>query len=238
MIVIAVGALIVVTIWQPRFAMRLIARLNPRVLFFVDTEQPLVAITIDDGPHTSGTPRILDVLAENDAHATFFVIGEQIANNEENVRRVVREGHELGNHHMVDFPSIRLSPEEFEQQLVRTHKLLAPYAPVRWFRPASGWFNQRMLDQIERHGYTCVLGSAYLEDLIPSVSYLSRHILLNTRPGSIIVLHDGLGRSAQTAAVLGRVLPELRRRGYRVVTVSELVASKSARPGAAGSAAR
>ncbi len=80
-----------------------------------------------------------------------------------------------------------------------------------------------MPKQLARHGYTCALGSAYAYDChVPSEWYVATHILLNTRPGSIIILHDGSEGRRQTAAVLRRVLPELRRRGYRVMTLSEL----------------
>jgi peptidoglycan/xylan/chitin deacetylase (PgdA/CDA1 family) len=211
--------------WQPRFVLRWVARFNPEVLFFVQTEQPLVALTIDDSPHATVTPNILDVLAKHQAHATFFVIGDRVEGNEELLQRMVNEGHEIGNHHLHDDPSIRLSADEFEQQLLLTHQRLASFGHTHWFRPASGWFNQRILQQLEQHGYTCVLGSAYAEDWLSSPTYLSQHILFNTQPGSIIILHDGSLERARTVAVLQRVLPELQRRGYRVVTVSELLAS-------------
>ncbi len=219
------GSALLLAFSQPRFVLRLLQRLNPRVLFFVDTTQRLAALTFDDGPHPTVTPRILDVLAEHRAHATFFLIAGRIAGNEELVRRLVREGHELGNHQMSETPSIRLSSAAFEQQLLRAHSRISAFGALRWFRPGSGWFSHRMLDQIEHYGYQCVLGSAYLEDTLRWVKYLAWHILLNTRPGSIIILHDGnLGRQ-RTVSVLRQLLPALQRRGYQVVTVSTLVAS-------------
>lgn len=218
-------ALAVLGWWQPRFVLSWIARLNPEVIFFVKTNQPLIALTIDDSPHPEVTPRILNVLANNDSHATFFIIGERIAGNEQILSQMVDDGHEVGNHHLTDVPSIRLTPQEFEEQLRVTDSQLAPFGGSRWFRPASGWFNRRMLEQLERYGYTCVLGSAYPEDLLSSPWYLAQHILLNARPGSIIILHDGTPERVRTLAVLERVLPELRRRGYRVVTLSELIDS-------------
>lgn len=217
--------LVLLAWWQPRFVVRWVARFNPDVLFFVETKEPLVALTIDDAPYAPLTPRILDVLAKYDADATFFIIGDHIPGNEAIVQRMIADGHELGNHHFRDEPSIRLSPDEFEQHLQHTYERLTPFGPVRYFRPGSGWFNQRMLDQIERFGYQCVLGSAYPEDVLSSPTYLSRHILFNTQPGSIIILHDGSQQRVRTLAVLEHVLPELQRRGYRVVTVSELLAN-------------
>ena len=221
------SALTVAALFQPRYVIRWIARRQPDFLFYVDTQEPLVALTIDDGPHPVVTLGILDALREYESHATFFLIGERIPGNEGIVRRLVEEGHEIGNHLMADTPSIRLPAAELERQLLQAHDMLSDFGPVRWFRPGSGWYNRRMLEQIERHGYRCVLGSAYAyEAHVRSVWYVSTHILLNVRPGSIIVLHDGTADRARTITVLRRLLPELQRRGYRVVTVSELVGSR------------
>jgi peptidoglycan-N-acetylglucosamine deacetylase len=218
-------------IW-PRPVIRWLARRHPDVLFHVERDTPLVALTFDDGPHPALTPRILDVLAEHDARATFFVIGERVPGNEAIIRRLVAEQHELANHLMTDAPSARLPAAEFERQLRQTHDLLAQFGPVRWFRPDHGRYTRRMLDQLRHHGYRCALASAYaFEFHIPSARYAAWHILLNARPGSIIVLHDGAADRQRTVDTLGRLLPALRRRGYRVVTLSELVAERNEQAG-------
>jgi hypothetical protein len=81
-----------------------------------------------------------------------------------------------------------------------------------------------MIATITRHGYRCALGSVYPYDaVIPSAAFSSWHILRNVGPGAIVVLHDGAARGRRTIEVLRIVLPELTRRGVRVVTVSELV---------------
>ena len=85
---------------------------SPEVLFYVGTREPVVALSIDDGP-SEATPEILEVLAANDAHATFFVIGQNVLDRPDLARRMLAEGHELGHHMMVDEPSIDLSPSEF-----------------------------------------------------------------------------------------------------------------------------
>ena len=213
-------------LFRPGPVVRWLSRRFPDVLFQQPNAGPLVALSFDDSPHATSTPRILDVLAKHDAHATFFMIGDHVGGNEEIVRRLVDEGHELGNHMMSDAPSARLSAAEFERQLLQMHELLAPFGPVRWFRPGHTWFNRRMLDQIRRHGYQCAMASAYAYEFLPiSAPYAARHILLNVRPGGVIILHDGVVDQERTLAVLERILPALRRRGYRVVTVSELVAA-------------
>ena len=104
--------------------------------------------------------------------------------------------------------------------------MLAPYGPVKWARPGSGWYSQVMIDIIRRHGYRCALGSIYPFDaVIPSTVFAARHTIWNARPGAVVVLHDGGSRGLRTAKVLSEVLPELRRLGYRVVSLSELARS-------------
>ncbi len=214
---------------RPGLVVRWLSRRFPDVLFHQPKAGRLIALSFDDSPHETLTTRILDLLAEYDARATFFMIGEHIPGNEEVIRRLVAEGHEVGNHMMSDASSAELPPDEFERQLLRVHELLAPFGPVRWFRPGHGWFNQRMLDQVHRHDYRCGMASAYALEFLPvPAPYAARHILRNIRPGGVIVLHDGKADRVRTVAVLKRILPELRRRGYRIVTMSELESAAAA----------
>jgi peptidoglycan/xylan/chitin deacetylase (PgdA/CDA1 family) len=223
------ASVVATTVARPGPVVRWLSRRFPEVLFEQPNAGPLVALSFDDSPHPTLTPRILDVLAEHGARATFFMIGEHVTGNEEVVRRLIDEGHELGNHMMVDAPSARLAAAEFERQLLQTHDLLASFGQVRWFRPGHGWFSRRMLDQIHAHGYRCALASAYALEFLPvSAPYAARHVLLNVRPGGVIVLHDGSADRERTVDVLERLLPALNRRGYRVVTLSELVAAGEA----------
>lgn len=230
-------SLMTVAVVRPGPVVRWLSRRYPDVLFQYETHDRMVGLSFDDSPHAILTPRILDVLAKYDARATFFMIGNQLPGNEAVVHRIVAGGHELGNHLMADEPSIRLPIAEFERQLQQSHALLAPYGPVRWFRPGHGWFNRRMLTQIQALGYQCVLASSYALEFLPvSAPYAARHILLTVQPGSVIVLHDGTPERKRTVAVLELLLPALKRRGYRVVNLSELVNSGasqqlSVRPG-------
>ena len=219
-------SVIAAALLRPGPVVRLLSRRFPDVLFKQANSGPIVALTFDDSPHATSTPRILDVLAAHDARATFFVIGAHVAGNEEIVRRLIAEGHEVGNHMLSDAPSARLPAAEFERQLRKTHEILARFGPVRWFRPGHTWFTRRMLDQIHRHGYRCVMASAYAFEFLPiPAPYAAQHVLLSVRPGGVIILHDGAADQERTVAVLERLLPALRRRGYRVVTVSELAAA-------------
>jgi peptidoglycan/xylan/chitin deacetylase (PgdA/CDA1 family) len=201
-------------------------RSDDTVHYRVRTEEKLMALTIDDGPHHTATPAILDLLAEYDAGATFFIIGDHARGNEGLLQRMVDEGHELGNHLMSDNRSLLLSQKEFASQLRQTHDILTPFGPVRWFRPGAGWYNRRMLRQVETLDYELVLGSVYPYDAhLPNVQFMTNYILGKAEPGAIIILHDGTAeRGERTLAVLEAVLPALHDRGYRVVSLSELMA--------------
>jgi peptidoglycan/xylan/chitin deacetylase (PgdA/CDA1 family) len=211
-----------------------LARSNPQVLYRVDTRSNAVALTIDDGPDPVTTARILDVLQRNGARATFFLIGSRVPGNEELLRRMLREKHELGNHMMRDEPSIELSPEEFDRQLLDSHELLSGFAPIRWFRPGSGRFDARMLAALERYGYACALGSAYPFDPQIRWSWFSRQFIVsNARPGGVIILHDWGSKGRRTVKTLSALLPALAKRGFRVVTLTELLALRDAAPATA-----
>jgi peptidoglycan/xylan/chitin deacetylase (PgdA/CDA1 family) len=203
-----------------------IAARHPGCLYRVPLQARLVALTLDDGPDAATTPRILAELRRHEARATFFLITERVRGQEPLLRQLVAEGHELGNHFTQDRPSIRLSPNQFAQDLAQAHEVLAHYGSVRWARPGSGWYSQAMIATMARQGYRCALGSVYPYDAtIASPRFASWHILRNVRPGAIIVMHDGGARGDRTVEVLRIVLPELHRRGYRVVSLSDLASA-------------
>jgi peptidoglycan/xylan/chitin deacetylase (PgdA/CDA1 family) len=196
---------------------------DPRVFYSARTEERVIALTIDDAPDPDTTPALLQLLAENETKATFFVIANQIPGNELLLLDLVAAGHEVGNHMAHDRRSVRLSPETFERQLLNTRRMLEPFGGERWFRPGAGYYDDAMLDLLERHGYRCALGSVYpVDPQIPWSRFASRWILWRSKPGAVIILHDRGKRGKRTLKTLGRVLPKLREEGYRFVTLSEL----------------
>jgi len=212
------GALVI-----PPLLLGVVRRASPRVVFSVPVEERVVALTIDDGP-SSSTAEILEVLDAHESRATFFLIGENVDRAPETARRIIDSGHEAAHHMMRNEPSIRLPAAEFDAQFEAMDRRLIELGGVRLFRPGSGWYDEDMVQAVEARGYRLVLGDVYPFDAhIPFTSFLSWYILRNVAPGSIIVLHDGAGRGRRTAEVLRAVLPELRRRGYRVVTATELL---------------
>ena len=199
----------------------------PEVLWHVPTGKKIVALTIDDGP-SEYTEEIMEILKENEASATFFVIGGQVEGRQRVLEGLVRNGNELGNHAMHDEPARALSDKSLEEQIyevegkVRQAYSAADVEPsAKYFRPGSGFFSERMRKLVDRLGYRLVLGSVYPHDpFISSWRINARHILSMLRPGAIIICHD---RRSWTAPMLRRVLPEMRHRGYHVVSLTQLL---------------
>ncbi|KAI5061057.1 hypothetical protein GOP47_0023562 [Adiantum capillus-veneris] len=217
---------------QPKWAVRCAQKRWPNVLFFQPTRDPVVALTIDDGPHDDITPEILEILKENDCKATWFIIGSNMDRCPEIVRQIYSEGHEVGNHTMHDVASWRLPLEEFEEQLLSVDRRLNDLyfednhdRKIKWFRPGHGFFTEKMLHVAERHGYRTALGSLFpLDTLFTSQGEnIAKYLLWRVHYGDIIILHDRAPQRLQTAKALRILLPKLRERGFSVVTLSELL---------------
>lgn len=200
----------------------------PEVLWHVRTDRKAIALTIDDAP-SEYCHEILEVLEVNNATATFFTIGSQVPGREQTLVEVVNHGHELGNHAMYDEPSRSLTDAELRTQIGDVHTSIVkayktaiiPVPEAQFFRPGSGFFNQRMLRVVSKLNYRLALGSVYPHDpQISNAKINARHILSMTRPGAIIICHD---RRPWTAPMLRIVLPELRSRGYEIMTLSALL---------------
>jgi peptidoglycan/xylan/chitin deacetylase (PgdA/CDA1 family) len=218
-------------------AARAVSRLIPAdVLFYVDTDAPRFALTFDDGPSPATTPQLLEVLARRHAHATFFLIGERVRAHPELVRAIVDAGHEIANHLMRDEPSALIGDHRFRNDLAEVNALLAPYGPVRWFRPGSGWFTPRMLRSAARHDLRAVLGTLVAANHgRPDDARIAADLLAGIRPGSIVVLHEGTPSRRGVAQTTDELLAALAGRGLTAVTVSELAGpADPAGPAAAG----
>ncbi|KAF2018130.1 carbohydrate esterase family 4 protein [Aaosphaeria arxii CBS 175.79] len=215
----------------PTLLIRYFAFRWPDVLWHVyPTTEKVIALTIDDAP-SEYTRSILEILKDNNATATFFVIGGQVhgAPQQEILKELVANGNELGNHAMHDEPSRSLPDSELISQIETVEGFIdgaydaagAPSHPARYFRPGSGFFSGRMRARVDMLGYRIVLGSVYPHDpQIPYPSINARHVLSMVRPGAIVICHD---RRSWTIPMLRKVIPELKRRGYRITTVSGLL---------------
>jgi len=209
--------------WQPFWAIRALSKAFGGCVWYVETSKPIAALSFDDGPDPENTPRVLDLLRQHGFHATFFLIGENAARHPGLVARIRAEGHEAGNHYLVNGATLLDTDEEFTERLTRTEALLGKPRPTL-FRPPGGvcWPGQRLI--ASARGYTCVLGSDYPYDPTrPPVRYMQWLVAKNLKPGAIVILHDGGGDRSKTMEALPRILDTLDERGLRGVSVSELL---------------
>ncbi len=219
---------LILVLVQPEWLMARMRARSPEVLYSIDTNRKIVALTIDDGPDETHSIKIMELLEEYQAHATFFLITDRIPGNEAVLEQMIRKGHEIGNHLTEDEPSIQQSLESFEQDLLNSDRILSQYGEIAWMRPGSGWFNEKMLEIIKEHDYQIALGSIYPYD--PQINlawYSAKFVLWKAKPGAVIVLHDYQKRGERTVEALRMILPELTERGYQIVTLSTLVDSQN-----------
>ncbi|MEV0192907.1 polysaccharide deacetylase family protein [Kitasatospora purpeofusca] len=197
---------------------------------------PLVALTFDDGPHPEYTPQVLDVLARYDAPAAFFCIGLHALAHPGVVRRIAAGGHTLGNHSWSHAYLPDLGPIGLREQLGFTADALARACggtrPSRWLRPPYGGRSPELLTAVAGSGLTTALWDVDAKDWSrPGADVLARRVLDAVGPGSVVLMHDGGGDRSQTVAALPEVITGLRRRGYRIVGLDELLAARAVRPG-------
>ncbi len=185
-------------------------------------DRDVVALTFDDGPG-SYTEAFADVLREKHVDATFFEIGQEIAGREETMRRLLREGDEIGNHtmHHQSYPGYA--------EIAPTSDLIESATHFRpcLFRPPDGAVDPAVVDAAARAGMTTVTWDVDPSDWSnPGSDAVYSRVVGAVQPGSIVVMHDGGGTRADTLAALPRIIDTLRRRGYRFATVTELLGQR------------
>ena len=204
-------------------------RLSRRVLWRAPGNVPKVALTFDDGPHASSTPRILDALHRHQVKATFFLVGKHIESNPTVAQDIVKAGHEVGNHTFHHSLLFLLSNNQILSEITRADELIRSLngTEPRFLRPPVGLFTKRMLNIAEQLGYQTVVGDVYPRDPHrPGKEKIIKRVLTRTSAGSVIILHDG-GNSrrvdrSQTLEALHDIIPGLIERELEFVTLSDL----------------
>jgi peptidoglycan/xylan/chitin deacetylase (PgdA/CDA1 family) len=187
-----------------------------------------IAITFDDGPHPQNTTRLLDMLRARNIKATFYVIGRSVDLYPQVVRRTVAEGHEIGNHSQTHRLLSKLGDSELRQEMSRCSDAIARAAGVkpRTMRPPYGGLLQRQRELVHAEfGYPTILWSVDpLDWKRPGAGVITSRILSGTSSGGIVLAHD---LHSQTVDAMPATLDGLLRRGFKFVTVSQLLAMKT-----------
>ena len=203
----------------------------------IRVDGPYIAMTFDDGPDAKLTPKLLDILKERHIHATFFVLGERVKDHPEILQREIAEGHEVGNHSWDHKALNKLAEGGLQHELTDTSDLIKQTIgkPVTLMRPPYGATNPRLSRAIEReYGMKVILWSVDPDDWKdPGASVVSSRILNGwkqsggAKPGAIILSHD---IHKGTIEAMPATLDALLAKGYRFVTISELLALESKNP--------
>jgi peptidoglycan/xylan/chitin deacetylase (PgdA/CDA1 family) len=179
-----------------------------------------VALTFDDGPHPLITPWILDQLDKEHVKATFFLVGKQVTLYPDLAREILRRGHVIGSHSYSHYSLRHLTERECEQDLVKSRLALreACGETVTLFRPPGGYYDEAVRQAAGTLGFTAVFWTANITSF-PGVdgARIAAELARRCADGGIILLHNG---EDETLDALPRLIPELRRRGVRFVTLS------------------
>ena len=189
------------------------------------TGEKVIVLTFDDGPDPIQTPKVLKVLKEHQATACFFCIGHKIEGNEKLLQQMVAEGHLIGNHsftHSGLFPLYRLSRMKKDLQTCQSELERVTSQPVTLFRPPFGVTNPTIAKAVRQLGYTSIgWNIRTLDTQQPSPEKVLDRIRKGLKPGSIILLHDRMPNSGQ---LVKQILDLLKKQGYTIVRLDELVA--------------
>jgi peptidoglycan-N-acetylglucosamine deacetylase len=198
------------------------------VTYYVQTTEPVVAFTFDDGPGPQWTSMVLDVLDAYQVPATFFVVGRNLHDHADLVRGRLAP-HEIGNHSWSHADLARLDLEGVRQEMSRTHDTIERVTRrhARLLRPPWGHLGGSTLLAAESLGYDLVLWSHKMHEsaYVNDPAGQAREIIDQVTPGAIVLAHD-IGAPDRLVALrqLGTMFAGLRARGFRFVTVSELMA--------------
>lgn len=200
------------------------------LVYRVETDQPVVALTFDDGP-TEYTDEVLQILRDLGVKGTFFLTGAEMEKNMPAATWLAAAGHELGNHTYSHRRMLAVSQDAVRDEIERTDGLIRAtgYGGAIYVRPPGG---KRLIElpyYLQKTRRTTVYWDIEPEsypEVAASAERITAHVLERARPGSIILLHVMYASRQETRKALPAIILGLRERGYRFVTLSELLASR------------
>jgi chitin deacetylase len=222
---IVVGAVVLWQVSRSR-TFQFFGRLVPRV----NTSQKIVALTFDDGPTPEATGAILSALAQERVRATFFVTGAELEQHMAAGRQIVAAGHELGNHTYSHVRMILVTPSFVAREVERTDELIraAGYQGEIYFRPPYAKKLFALPYYLSRTGRTSVTWDVEPDsypEIAADADKIAAHVLAQTRPGSIIILHVMYPSRRASLQAVPQIVAGLKAQGYSFKTVSELLAA-------------
>lgn len=199
----------------------------------VKTHKKIVALTFDDGPNPPFTEQILGVLKKHQVKATFFVVGERVIQYPETVKLIYQEGHEIGNHTWSHHVLVGKSPKFINNEIDKTDTLIRKlgYTDTIHFRSPKGMKFVTLSQVLARKHRPNILFDVVGWDWTrPGSAKIAKNVIKGAKSGSIILLHDGDGDHndkitdrSQTVQATDIIIQRLKEKGFKFVTISELL---------------
>ncbi len=204
------------------------AKYQAKTLYQVEpsNKEKVIALTVDDGPWPKTTLEMLDIFQKNHVKATFFWVGSALQENPEIGKRVVAEGHAIGNHTWHHWYR-NMDEATAKSEIERTNDLIYQTTGVKtsFFRPPGGYLNNGLAAYAKSQKNSVVMWSVTSADTDPHAKYqvFVKNVLRDAKPGAIVLMHDGGGNRYRTVKALPEIITGLKQQGYRFVTVPELL---------------
>jgi len=188
-----------------------------------DPARKEVALTFDDGPHPEYYAQILAILQHYRVHATFFMVGFQATRHPQWVKQVWQAGNEIGNHTYDHFRLTKLPPDEVDYQINQTqdaiYQITGSYP--RFIRPPGGRYDADTLARIADKKLAVALWSYNTKDVdVSDTDQIYKGVMSNLQNGSILLMHSG---SDATVKALPKIIESIKARGYKIVTLGQMV---------------
>jgi len=202
-------------------------------IYRVKTDKKRVVLTFDDGPSPVWTPKILDELKKENIKAVFFMIGYHVQQYPDIARRVVEEGHTIGNHGYAHSVMLYYTPAEIEEEIKYTEHVIREITgqTTRYFRPPKAWLRKKIKRKIKSMGYDIILWSLNSKDWVSfNHKTIARYLSYRIKNGDILLFHDSGnvfsregGVRTQTVKTISLLARQLREKGYEFVSIEELI---------------
>jgi peptidoglycan/xylan/chitin deacetylase (PgdA/CDA1 family) len=192
------------------------------------TSEKIIALSFDDGPHPEHTPAVLSLLKQYEAPATFFVIGKNIPDNENLIRKINDGGHIIGNHtwshsFFIDFKGKNAFREELNSTSDAVHAII--HKRMKFFRPPYGVTTPHLASASKAEDYRIIgWNIRSLDTTSDTEEKISERVISQIKPGAVILFHD---TSAKTVAVLKQTLNFAKENGFKIVSTEELLKLKA-----------
>ena len=182
----------------------------------INTTEPIIYLTFDDGPDPKPTRFVLDTLLQYHAKATFFCVGENIQKHRKIAQEIINQGHVLANHTMNHLKGWQTSHDDYVKNSNKCQETLEEYSTSSLFRPPYGRITKRQTKSLKESGYEIIMWDliSYDYDDKIDINQALKQLIRNSKPGSIVVFHDSSKAWKQLKQMLPKYMHALSNQGY------------------------